>query len=123
MRRRVLTKSRSRAAARYFAHQFPEVSRPTIAALSRRMEALFASEGVRLALAGSTAPDFRRLQDEAGIVLINCAGTNLARSVRRLLQCLLLSDIGKGAFSREGKESTFLWLLDEAQTLFGTPLR
>jgi len=63
--------------------------------LRARMESLFASEGVRLALSGTTAPDFRALQNEGKIVLVNCAGPSITRGVRLLLQGLVLSDIRK----------------------------
>src|SRR5207249_1100331 len=92
----------------------------TVAALARRMEALFASEGVRLSLAGPTAPSFAAFQDDNRIVLINCFGENIARSVRRLLQAMLVADIGQSVFARKRKDRPFLWLCDEAQNFFLT---
>src|SRR5439155_11476990 len=89
--------------------------------LRARMEALFASEGVRLALLGSTAPDFKRLQNEGKIVLVNCAGPTITRGVRLLLQGLVLSDIRQSIFARPNEPPvTYLWLADEAQNFFLT---
>jgi hypothetical protein len=120
LRRRLLVSAKNRSVATYFVRQFAEVPRATIAALSRRIEALFDSDGVRLALSGETAPDFRRFQDEGKIVLINCFGENISRSVRRLLQALVVSDIRQAVFARRQKDLAFLWLLDEAQNFFLT---
>lgn len=82
------------------------------------MGALLVSKGVRLTLSGSTAPDFRRLQDDGAIVLVNCFGEHISSSVRRLLQCLVVSDIHSSVFRRQQK-TNFLWFFDEAQSLFG----
>src|SRR6185437_4696103 len=91
------------------------------AALRARMDSLFASEGVRLALSGSSAPDFLQLQNEGKIVLINCAGTNITRGVRLLLQGLVLSDIRQAIFARPNNHPvTYWWCADEAQNFFLT---
>src|SRR5437899_11159256 len=85
------------------------------------MESLFASDGVRLALSGTTAPDFRARQNERKIVLINCAGPSITRGVRLLLQGLVLSDIRQAIFARPNNPPvTYLWLADEAQNFFLT---
>jgi len=120
LRSRCLAECPNRSVTAYFARQFSGVPKPTLAAIERRMEALFASEGVRLALAGNTAPDFRQFQDEGKIVLVNCFGGNIARSVRRLLQALVVSDIRQSVFARRKKENPFVWLADEAQHCFST---
>jgi len=121
LRGRLLASCRNRTIATYFARQFAAVPKPTLAAIERRMESFFASEGVRLALSGNTAPDFRRLQDKAKIVLVNCFGENIARSVRRLLQALVVSDIRQSVFARRDKENPFVWFTDEAQHCFSSP--
>jgi hypothetical protein len=120
LRRHLLGRCRNRSVSTYFLRQFPSVPKPTVAALSRRMEGLFASEGVRLSLAGPTAPDFRQLQDESRIVCINIFGESISRSVRRLLQAMLVSDIGQSVFARKRKDRPFLWFCDEAQNFFLT---
>jgi hypothetical protein len=71
-------------------------------------------------LSGQTAPDFRALQDDGKLVLINCAGPNLSRGVRRVLQALIISDFCQAVFSRQRKDSPFLLLADEAQNFFIT---
>jgi hypothetical protein len=120
-RSRLLSKSKNPEVKLYFAHHFPQEGKQTIAALRVRMESLFASEGVRLALAGSTAPDFRRLQNDGKIVLINLAGPSITRGVRLLLQGLVLSDIRQAIFARPNNPPvTYLWLADEAQNFFLT---
>ncbi|MBI4444315.1 MAG: hypothetical protein HY645_00280 [Acidobacteria bacterium] len=120
LRLRLLDQCQNSSVKNFFFRQFPRIPKPTVAAVSRRMEALFSSEGVRLALSGNAAPDFRKLQDEANIVLINCFGRNIARGVRRLLQGLVLSDIRQGIFARQKRDHCFLWLADEAQNFFIT---
>ena len=119
-RNRLLARSGNPAVQQYFGYQFPAVPKGTLAALRRRAEALFSSEGVRLSLAGRTAPDFRRLQDAGKIVLVNCFGESIARSVRRLLQALVIADIRQAVFARRRRERPYLWLCDEAQNFFVT---
>jgi hypothetical protein len=120
-RSRLLAQSNNPEVKLYFAHHFGQEGKQTIAALRVRIESLFASEGVRLALAGSSAPDFRRLQNEGKIVLINCAGPSITRGVRSLLQGLVLSDIRQAIFARPNNPPvTCLWATDEAQNFFQT---
>jgi len=120
-RSRLLSKSKNSEMKLYFAHHFAQEGKQTIAALRARMESLFASEGVRLALSGSTAPDFRSLQNEGKIVLVNLAGPSITRGVRLLLQGLVLSDIRQAIFARPNNPPvTYLWLADEAQNFFHT---
>jgi hypothetical protein len=121
LRRRLVARSRNENVAMYFTQRFPSVPKPTIAALQRRIEALLACEAVRLVLNGPSAPDFRRLQDQSAIVLVNCFGENISRGVRRLLHCLILSDGCRSVFARQEKEKSFLWVCDEAQNFFLTP--
>src|SRR5579875_492289 len=73
-RHRLVARSRNEAVGAYFSQRFRDVPKPTIAALQRRIEALLASEGVRLALNGPSAPDYRQLQDQSAFVFINCFG-------------------------------------------------
>jgi hypothetical protein len=120
LRGQLLAESKNRAVIDYFAHHFDVTPKSTLAAIVRRMEALTASESVRLALNAATAPDLRVCQDESRIVLINCFGDNIARSVRRLLQGLTISDIRQAVFARRNKENPFLWFCDEAQNFFTT---
>src|SRR5437867_3822086 len=83
---RLLSECKDDSIKAYFARQFPAVPKATIAALQRRIQALFASSSVRLALAGNTAPNFRRFMDEGKIVLVNCFSQSISRDVRRVLQ-------------------------------------
>ncbi len=104
----------------YFHFHFPNEGKATIAAVRARVvSALLSSLSLKLALSGETAPDFRRLQDEGKIVLINCAGPNISRTVARTLQALVLSDIRQGVFARQDN-SPYLWVCDEAQNFFRT---
>ncbi len=120
LRGRLVARSKHPGAAAYFSHQFPALPKQTVAALSRRMEALFASETVRLALSAPSAPDFRAIQDEGKIVLINCFGPDISRSVRQLLQALVLSDLAHATFARRSHDVGFLLMADEAQNFFLT---
>jgi hypothetical protein len=90
-----------------FSRQFASAPKQTVSALTRRVEALLSSRSVRLALDGATAPDFRALQDDGKIVLINCFGANLSRSVRQLLQAVVVGDVSQAVFARRRKESPF----------------
>src|SRR5207245_4954416 len=69
LRSKLLARSKNPEVRFYFGRHFAQEGKQTIAALRARMESLFASEGVRLALSGSTAPDFLRLQNDGRIVL------------------------------------------------------
>jgi hypothetical protein len=119
-RGKLLARSTNKDLVSYFTYQFPNTPKQTVAALSRRMEALFSSGALRCVLSGQTAPDFRALQDDGKIILINCAGPNLSRSVRRVLQALIVSDFCQAIFSRERPEAPFLFVPDEAQNFFIT---
>jgi len=105
----------------YFERHLRKEGEQTKAALRARMETLVASEGVRLALSGTGAPDFRSLQNEGKIVLVNCSGPTITRGVRLLLQGLVLSDIRQSIFARPNNPAvTYLWFADEAQNFFLT---
>jgi hypothetical protein len=121
LRRRLVARCRNPSVAAYFAQRFRDVPRPTIAALQRRIESLMASDGVRLALNGPSAPDYRRLQDQSAFVFINCFGGNISRRVQRILQSLIASDVTHSVFARRETEKPFLWICDEAQNFFLTP--
>src|SRR6266404_7465429 len=105
----------------YCVRHFVQEGKQTIAALRARMDSLFGSDGVRLALSGFSAPDFRQLQNDGKIVLVNCAGSSISRGVRLLLQGLVLSDIRQAIFARPNNPPvSYLWLADEAQNFFLT---
>jgi hypothetical protein len=105
----------------YFQHHFAQEGKQTIGALRARMDSLFTSECVRLALSGTTAPDFRTLQNQGKIVLVNCAGPSITRGVRLLLQGLILSDIRQSIFARPNNPPVnYWWVCDEAQNFFLT---
>jgi len=116
LRGRLVARSRDADTAVYFARIFPDVPKQTVGALSRRMEGLVASEAVRLALNGNSAPDFRALQDSGKIILVRCSGAALSGSVRRLLQAVVFADVAQSVFARRGKDP-FLWVCDESQRL------
>ena len=121
VRANLLRRSKNAPVRLYFERYLAQEGKQTIAALRVRMESLFSSDGVRLALSGSTAPDFRELQNEGKIVLVNCAGPTITRGVRLLLQGLVLSDIRQSIFARPNNPPvTYLWLADEAQNFFLT---
>lgn len=121
VRQRLIVRSQNSTVRYYFQRHFAHEGKQTIAALRSRIETLFASESVRLALAGATAPDFCALQNEGKIVLVNCAGPMITRGVRLLLQGLILSDIRQAIFARPNNPPvTYLWCADEAQNFFLT---
>ncbi|MCL5670987.1 MAG: hypothetical protein M1423_06805 [Acidobacteria bacterium] len=118
-RSRLVSKSSNPEVKYYFEHHFPQEGKSTLVALRVRIESLFASEGVRLALSGSTAPDFCRWQNEGKSVLIRVAGPSITRGVSLLLQSLVLSDIRQSIFARPtAPPVTYHWFVDEAQNFF-----
>ena len=102
----------------YFHSRFDKEPEITVQAVRQRLDAILASESVRLALSADTAPDFRKLQDEGAIVLVNTAGRNISRSVSLLLQILILQDIKQSIFSRKEARFPYLWFFDEAQNFY-----
>lgn len=121
LQHKLARRTRNQAARIFFERYMKSEAKQTIAALRSRMEALLSSEGVRLALSGSTAPDFRTLQNEGKIVLVNYSGPTVTRGVRLLLQGLVLSDIRQAVFARPNQPPvSYLWLADEAQNFFLT---
>jgi len=118
LRARLLARATNDRVKTYFHRQFPKLPKSTIAALSRRLGALFGSHSVRLALAGTTAPDFQRLQDEGYLVLVSCGGLDTSRSIRQLLQALIHSDNSQAIFRRKNVALPHLEIYDEAQTFF-----
>lgn len=121
LRAKLIAKSKNPEVRFYFQHHFAQEGKQTIGALRARMDSLFASEGVRLALSGTTAPDFRTLQNQGKIVLVNCAGPSITRGVRLLLQGLILSDIRQSIFARPNNPPVnYWWVCDEAQNFFLT---
>src|SRR6266478_6217355 len=120
-RQRLVAKCPNKEVRTYFTRHFAMEGKQTKEALRARMDSLFASEGVKLALAGETAPDFRSLQNEGKIMLINCSGPTISRGVRLLLQGLVLADIRQAIFARPNNPPvTYLWCADEAQNFFLT---
>lgn len=105
----------------YFRYRYekeePEVTKH---AVRQRIDSILSSESVRLALSAETAPDFRKLQDEGSIILINTAGRNISRSISELLQILILEDVRQSIFSRQNN-NPFLWFFDEAQNFYKAP--
>lgn len=118
---RLVAESKDASVRSYFTRQFPAVPKATVAALERRLNALFASTSVRLSLSADSAPDFRDLMDKGHIILVNCFGQSISRDVRRVLQSLVVSDIRQAVFARKSPGNTFTWFADEAQNFFVTP--
>jgi len=121
LQHKLARRTKNQAARIFFERHMKSENKQTIAALRSRMDALFSSEGVRLALSGSVAPDFRALQNEGKIVLVNYSGPTVTRGVRLLLQGLVLSDIRQAVFARPNRPPvSYLWVADEAQNFFLT---
>jgi len=118
--KRLANKSSDQRLKYYFLKRFDQELKSTIYALRQRIDGLFVSQGVRLSLSGKTAPDFRKLQDEGCIIIINLAGPNISRATTEFLLHIILSDIKQSVFQRVKPEKSFLWHIDEAQTLFKT---
>lgn len=120
LRARLLSQSTNEELRSYFRFHFPNEGKATLAAVRGRLvSALLSSESLKLAFSGGSVPDFRLLQDEGKIVLINCAGPNIPRNTARTLQALFLSDIRQAVFARTNARP-YLWVCDEAQNFFRT---
>jgi len=115
----LVERSQNLAVRDYFLHRFDGESRSTILSVRQRIDALLISEGVRLSLSASSAPDFTALQDKGFIVLVNTAGRTITRGISELLQGLILSDIKQSVFRRSSSQR-FIWFFDEAQNLYKT---
>ena len=103
-RAKLLAASQNPDVQYYFSHLFPSEGRATISAVQIRLaSALFSSTSLKLALSGTDAPNFRDLQDQGKLVLINCAGPNIARRTAQTLQALIVSDIRQAVFARKTK--------------------
>src|SRR5205807_1603466 len=102
----------------YFQHRFADESQSTFLALRQRIDSLLVSEGVRLSLSASSAPDFAVMQDKGYIFLINTAGRNITRGISELLQGIVLSDIKQSVLRRTNCDQKVLIFMDEAQSLF-----
>jgi hypothetical protein len=85
LRARLVRRVRNPETKWYFQKIFSTELQATIGAVRSRVSELFASESIKLSLGGASSPDFRRLQDEGKIVLVNCAGPRITRGVRLLL--------------------------------------
>jgi hypothetical protein len=120
-RDRLLHRSRQPDVVAYFTRQFIQLPRQTVAALARRTDSLFSSESVKCALSGPSAPSLSALQDSGQILLVNCWGENISRSVRQLLHAIVFSDIAQSIFSRKRRDVPYLVIADEAQHFFSTP--
>ncbi len=119
-RTRLLARCRNPLLTAYFARQYPRVPKATFGAILRRLDALVSCESVQRVLSGDSAPDFRRLQDEGKIVLINCSGQGVPQSVRRFLQSLVFLDLTSAVFARQETDVDFVWFCDEAQQFLAT---
>jgi len=112
------SKSKNERTKAYFLNRFSQEARTTtLLALRQRIDYLLSSQGVRLSLSASGAPNFRKMMDEGSIVLINTSGKNIARATSHLLQALILSDLRQAVFQRKNTNK-FLWILDESQVLY-----
>jgi hypothetical protein len=119
---RAMAACRTPALVSALRRQLATVSKPTLAALRRRLEVLVSSESVRMALSGQSAPDFRRIQDDAHLVAFNCAGPNIPTSVARFLQMLIIDDLCRATAWRQNPENEFLVVIDESQDILQSPV-
>lgn len=116
----ILARCRDRALVGTLRRQLATVSKSTRSALRRRLEALVSSKSVARMLAGRTAPDFCRLQDDGCYVVVNCAGPNISGRLTRFLNTLVVSNFCRSIFARRRPEMPFLLIADEAQDLLGS---
>ena len=118
--RRLVEQSKNPQVRDYFLYRFEDENTSTLLAIRQRIDAFLISEGVRLSLSATSAPDFTLLQDQGNPTLIRTAGANITSGVRETLDGLCLSDIKQSVFRRSNPQQKFLWFFDEAQNLFKT---
>lgn len=119
-RQALLDRAKSEEVRNYFRSQFLNESKATIAAVRVRLSStLLGTQSLRLALSGNNVPDYRRIQDEGGIALINAGGANISRPTRQIVQSFILSDYRQSIFTRKNN-LPHLVIVDEAQALFRT---
>jgi len=116
--RSLAERSRNAQVKDYFLHRFDDENRSSLLAIRQRIDSLLVSQSVRLSLSASTAPDLTALQDTGSIILVNTAGRSITRGTSELLESFILSDLKQSVFRRTNVERKFLWLIDEAQTIF-----
>lgn len=104
------------------ARQMATLSRSTRAALRRRLELLISSASVTRMLAGKTAPDFRRFQDDGCFVAVNCAGPNISGRLTQFLNTLIVSNFCTSIYGRQRPEVPFVVIADESQHLFSSAI-
>jgi len=100
--------------------QLGTISRSTRAALRRRLEVLVSSASVARMLAGRTAPDFRRFQDEGCFVAVNCSGPNISGGLSQFLNTLVVSNFCRSVYARRNPDVPFVVIADESQHLFSS---
>jgi hypothetical protein len=100
--------------------QLRTVSRSTRAALRRRLEVLVSPASVARMLAGKTAPDFRRFQDEGCFVAVNCSGPNISGGLSQFLNTLVVSNFCRSVYARRHPDVPFVVIADESQHLFSS---
>src|SRR5260370_7103618 len=93
LRAKLLARSKNVELRSYFGRHFVQEGKATIGALPARIASLSAPPRMRLALSAYASPDFRSLQNEGKIVLVNCPAQSLTRGCRLLLQGPVLSSI------------------------------
>jgi hypothetical protein len=119
---RVVNRCRNNALVGILRRQMATVLKSTRAALRRRMEVLVSSKSVSRILAGRTAPDFRRFQDDGYLLLVNCAGPNISSSLTRFLNTLTMSYFCRSIYARRRPETRFMVFADEAQDLLASAI-
>ncbi|MCI0558611.1 MAG: hypothetical protein MN733_08955, partial [Nitrososphaera sp.] len=111
-------KSKSERLRHYFAARFPKEPKGTVLGLCQRIDSLCnISEGVRLSLSASSAPDFQKLQDDGYLVVMNVSGPGVSRRTSDFLMQILVSDIQQSVFRRQQPDRKYIWCLDESQLL------
>ena len=113
----VLVRCRDGALVERVRRQLGTLSKATRGALRRRLDVFTSSESVARMLAGRTAPDFRKLQDEGCIVPVNCAGPNISSGLTQLLNTMAVSGFCLSIRGRRQPDRPFLDIADEAHDL------
>lgn len=110
--------SRHERVKMYFTSDFARERNTTLPALSARLDFILRHEHLRLSFGADDFIDLKAAMDEGTPVLITAGGPTLPRSLSRIIQSIVVSDLRQAVFARKNHKRPYLWFIDEAQVLF-----
>jgi hypothetical protein len=102
----------------YFSGDFARELNTTLTALAVRLDFLLRHPSLRLSFGADDFLDLRAAMDNGTPVLMTVGGPTLPRSLTRVIQSIVVSDLRQAVFTRKNTQQPYLWFVDEAQCLF-----